>query len=169
MTTTCGAITARRTRRRASPRSRARADLPAIEWCGGVYSSEWGFAKLLHWLRHNPDKRGQFVTALEHCDMVAAVLCGVTEPSRVPRSVCAMGHKWLWSERLGGFPPEEFLTAVDPLLAGVRDEARRRNIARRITSPDICSARGPSDSDCAPAFRFRSARSTRTGTRSARA
>lgn len=34
--------------------------LKAIEWCGGVYSSEWGFAKLLHWLRHNPDKRGKF-------------------------------------------------------------------------------------------------------------
>ena len=37
--------------------------LPAIEWCGGVYSSEWGFAKLLHWLRHNPGKRDKLVTA----------------------------------------------------------------------------------------------------------
>jgi L-ribulokinase len=95
-------------------------DLPAIEWCGGVYSSEWGFAKLLHWLRHNPDKRARFATALEHCDMVAATLSGITEPLRVPRSVCAMGHKWLWSDRFGGFPSEEFLTSVDPLLAGVR-------------------------------------------------
>ena len=94
--------------------------LPAIEWCGGVYSSEWGFAKLLHWLRHNPDKRDRMVTALEHCDMVAAVLCGITDARQVPRSVCAMGHKWLWSEQLGGLPSEEFLTTVDPLLAGVR-------------------------------------------------
>ncbi|HEY8311054.1 MAG TPA: FGGY family carbohydrate kinase, partial [Gemmatimonadaceae bacterium] len=54
--------------------------LSAIEYCGGVYSSEWGFAKLLHWLRHNPDKRGRFVTALENCDMVAAVLGGITDP-----------------------------------------------------------------------------------------
>ena len=47
----------------------------AIEWCGGVYSHEWGFAKLLHWLRHNPEQaRDVFVTALEHCDMVAATL-----------------------------------------------------------------------------------------------
>ena len=52
--------------------------LEAIEWCGGVYSSEWGFAKLLHWLRHNPDKREKFVSAFEHCDMVAATLCGIT-------------------------------------------------------------------------------------------
>ncbi len=94
--------------------------LEAIDWCGGVYSSEWGFAKLLHWLRHNPHKRARFATALEHCDMVAAVLCGIDHPAAVPRSVCAMGHKWMWNARLGGLPSEEFLTAVDPLLAGVR-------------------------------------------------
>ena len=93
--------------------------LPAIRACGGVYSSEWGFAKLLHWLRHNPGQRGEFVTAIEHCDLVAAVLCGITDPATVPRSICAMGHKWLWMVD-GGLPPEDFLVAVDPLLAGVR-------------------------------------------------
>jgi L-ribulokinase len=97
-----------------------RLKLEAIEWCGGTYSSEWGFSKLLHWLRHNPDKRDQMVTALEHCDMVAAVLCGVTDPKQVSRSICAMGHKWMWNASLGGLPPEEFLVAVDPLLKGVR-------------------------------------------------
>ncbi len=95
-------------------------NLEAIQWCGGVYSSEWGFAKLLHWLRHNPDKRGKFVTAFEHCDMVAATLCGITNPAHVKRSVCAMGHKWMWNPALGGLPPESFLVKVDPLLAGVR-------------------------------------------------
>jgi L-ribulokinase len=97
-----------------------REKLPAIEWCGGVYSSEWGWAKLLHWLRHNPEKRKDFASAFEHCDMVAATLCGITDPARVKRSVCAMGHKWLWNPALGGLPPEEFLVKVDPLLAGVR-------------------------------------------------
>jgi L-ribulokinase len=48
--------------------------LEAIDWYGGVYSSEWGFAKLLHWLRNNPGKRAQMASALEHCDMVAATL-----------------------------------------------------------------------------------------------
>jgi len=95
--------------------------LPAIERCGGVYSSEWGWAKLLHWLRHNPDKRDAFVTALEHCDMAAATLCGITNVADLPRSVCAMGHKWLWGAAWGGYPSEEFFTAVDPLLAGIRD------------------------------------------------
>ncbi len=94
--------------------------LDAIEWCGGVYSSEWGFAKLLHWLRHNPDKRAKLATALEHCDMVAATLCGISDPKKVKRSVCAMGHKWMWNASLGGLPPESFLAKVDPLLAGVR-------------------------------------------------
>ena len=91
-----------------------------ILWCGGVYSHEWGFAKLLHWLRHNPDKRERMVTALEHCDMVAATLSGITQVSDLKRSVCAMGHKWMWNPKWGGLPPEEFLVAVDPLFAGVR-------------------------------------------------
>jgi L-ribulokinase len=93
--------------------------LEAIDWCGGVYSSEWGFAKLLHWLRHNPETRGRWVTALEHCDMVVATLCGIADPAAVPRSVCAMGHKWMWNRSLGGFPADEFLQKVDPLLAGI--------------------------------------------------
>lgn len=97
-----------------------RLELDAIQWCGGIYSSEWGWAKLLHWLRHNPAKRERMATALEHCDMAAAVLCGIDDPAAVPRSICAMGHKWMWNEQLGGLPPEEFLTSVDPLLAGVR-------------------------------------------------
>jgi L-ribulokinase len=98
------------------------AKLEAIEWCGGVYSSEWGWSKLLHWLRHNPEKRAQFATAFENCDMIAAVLCGVTDPSSAARSVCAMGHKWMFNESLGGLPPEDFLAQVDPVLAGVREK-----------------------------------------------
>jgi L-ribulokinase len=99
-----------------------REKLEAIEWCGGIYSSEWGWAKLLHWLRHNPAKRSQLASAFEHCDMVAATLCGVTDPGKAKRSVCAMGHKWLWHPDLGGLPPEKFLVKLDPLLAGVREK-----------------------------------------------
>jgi L-ribulokinase len=97
-----------------------RENLEALAWCGGVYSSEWGFSKLLHWLRNNPDNRPAMVTALEHCDMVAAVLCGITDARQAPRSICAMGHKWMWNRQLGGLPSEQFLAKVDPLLAGVR-------------------------------------------------
>jgi L-ribulokinase len=99
-----------------------REKLEAIQWCGGVYSSEWGFSKLLHWLRHNPKERAEFVSAFEHCDMIAATLCGISDPKKVKRSVCAMGHKWLWNAQLGGLPPESFLVKVDPLLQGVREK-----------------------------------------------
>jgi len=91
-----------------------------IQWCGGVYSHEWGFAKLLHWLRSNPKLREKLTTALEHCDMVAATLCGITDPAQVRRSICAMGHKWMWNPKWDGLPPQDFLTAVDPLFAGIR-------------------------------------------------
>jgi L-ribulokinase len=96
--------------------------LEAIDWCGGVYSHEWGFAKLLHWLRNNPDKRAKFASAFEHCDMVAATLCGITDPKLAKRSVCAMGHKWMWNPKWGGLPPQSFLSKVDSLFDGVREK-----------------------------------------------
>ena len=107
-------------------------NLEAIDWCGGVYSHEWGFAKLLYWLRHNPAKRAQFATALEHCDMVAATLAGITSPADVPRSICAMGHKWMWNPRWDGLPPQSFLSKLDPLLDGVRDK-----LAGRYATSDV--------------------------------
>ncbi len=96
--------------------------LEAIDWCGGVYSHEWGFAKLLHFLRHNPDKRAAFASAFEHCDMVAATLCGITDPKQVKRSACAMGHKWMWNPKWDGLPPQSFLSKLDPLFDGVREK-----------------------------------------------
>jgi L-ribulokinase len=53
--------------------------LEAIQWCGGVYSSEWRICQAPHWLRRNPAKRRKFATAFEHCDMMAATLCGITD------------------------------------------------------------------------------------------
>ena len=94
--------------------------LEAIDWCGGAYSSEWGLAKLLHWLRNDPARRDRMATALEHCDMIAATLCGITDPAEIPRSACAMGHKWMWNPKWNGLPAESFLTRVDPLFSGVR-------------------------------------------------
>ena len=115
-----------------------RAKLPAIDWCGGTYSSEWGFSKLLHWLRNNPEKRDRFATALEHCDMAAATLTGIAQPDQLPRSICAMGHKWMWSPLWGRLPSEEFLVSVDPLSRGMRGRITGRfatslEIAGRLT------------------------------------
>jgi L-ribulokinase len=111
-------------------------DVEAIHWCGNVYSHEWGFAKLLHWLRHNPDKRERFATALEHCDMVAATLTGVTDPAKVKRSICAMGHKWMWNAKWNGFPPQPFLSTIDPLFDGIRGKMG----GEYLTSNEIAGA-----------------------------
>jgi L-ribulokinase len=116
-----------------------REKLQAIEWCGGVYSSEWGFAKLLHWLRHNPQKRERFVSAFEHCDMVTATLCEITEARKVQRSVCAMGHKWMWNEQLGGLPSDEFLVKVDPLFAGVREKLQGEYVTSDHIAGTLCA------------------------------
>lgn len=98
------------------------ANLPALDWCGGTYSSEFGWSKLWHWLKHNPENRSQLVTAAEHCDYVTAVLCGITDPSQMPRSICAMGHKWMWHEASGGLPNAGFLHSLDLALADVREK-----------------------------------------------
>ncbi|MFL6353274.1 MAG: ribulokinase [Bryobacteraceae bacterium] len=113
--------------------------LEAIQWCGGVYSSEWGFSKVLHWLRHNPEKRRQFASAFEHCDYVATVLCGIRDFNQAPRSICAMSHKWMWNESLGGLPSQEFLTSVDPLFAGIREKLAGRYLTSDKLAGTLCS------------------------------
>jgi len=96
--------------------------LEALKWCGDTYSCEFALGKVWHWLKHNPDRRSEFVTALEHCDLFVAQLCGVTDPAEVSRSVCALGHKWLWKASLGGLPSEAFFASLAPELAGLRDK-----------------------------------------------
>ena len=75
---------------------------------------------------------------------------GFRDVGQVPRSVCAMGHKWMWNESLGGFPPEEFLVAVDPLLAGVREKLRRTLPDVGHHRGDVVARNGPSSSGCKP-------------------
>lgn len=112
--------------------------LEALNWCGGVYSSEWGFSKLLHWLRTHPAERDSMVTAMEHCDLLAATLCGITEVAEAPRSICAMGHKWMWNRDLGGLPGEDFLAGVDPLLRGVRAKLGGRYQTSTALAGHLC-------------------------------
>lgn len=113
--------------------------LTALDWCGGSYSSEWGFAKVLHWLRSHPAARARFCTAAEHCDYIVATLCGISTLDELPRSACAMGHKWMWHHELGGLPSGEFLESVDPLLAGVRDRLAGRYLTSDQTAGELCS------------------------------
>ena len=114
------------------------ARLAALDWCGGSYSAEWGFAKVLHWLRTNGALRSRFHSAIEHCDLMVATLCGVTDSSQMARSVCAMGHKWMWNSQLGGLPSEAFLASVDPLLSGLRERLQGRYLTSDKVAGQLC-------------------------------
>ncbi len=92
-----------------------------IAKCGGVYSSEWFWAKLWHCLNAAPDTFGAAFSWVELADWIPSVLTGVADPRQVKRGICAAGHKALYSDDWGGLPDKEFLAALDARLADLRD------------------------------------------------
>lgn len=87
---------------------------------GGIYSSEWFWAKALHVLREDKAVCEKAYSIVEYCEWLPALITGVTRSNDIVRSRCANGHKAMWHEKWGGLPSEEFLVALDPLLAGFR-------------------------------------------------
>ncbi|MEI6049603.1 MAG: ribulokinase [Bacteroidota bacterium] len=88
---------------------------------GGIYSSEWFWAKVLHLLRNNNEVRENGWSWVEHCDWIPALLIGNTNPLQIKRSRCAAGHKAMWHEDFNGLPDEKFLAKLDPVLSGLRE------------------------------------------------
>jgi L-ribulokinase len=91
------------------------------KYVGGIYSSEWFWAKMLRTLRVDAAVREHAYSWVEHCDWVSALLTGNTNPLSLKRSRCAAGHKALWHAEFDGLPSQEFLTKLDPLLTGIRE------------------------------------------------
>jgi L-ribulokinase len=95
-----------------------------LQFVGGVYSSEWFWAKLLHILKEDPGVRNACYSWVEHCDWIPFLLTGGKKVSEMRRGVCSAGHKALWAREFapasgpGGLPPDEFFSSLDPLLKG---------------------------------------------------
>lgn len=88
---------------------------------GGIYSSEWFWAKILHIIREDEMVKNAAHTWMEHCDLMTFILCDTTDLNSFKRSRCAAGHKAMWHEDWNGLPPKEFLAELDPYLAELRD------------------------------------------------
>lgn len=88
---------------------------------GGIYSSEWFWAKVLHVLRTGGKVRKEAWSWVEHCDWIPALLTGNTDPLTLKRSRCAAGHKAMWHEAFKGLPDEKFLVRLDPVLKGLKE------------------------------------------------
>lgn len=88
---------------------------------GGIYSSEWVWAKVAHVLKEDVSIRDAAYSWVEHCDWMPALITGTTKPADIVRSRCSAGHKAMWLKEWDGLPTEDFLVEIEPLLKGFRD------------------------------------------------
>lgn len=109
-----------------------------LKYSGGVYSSEWFWAKLLHVIRTNLAVASRARTAVEHCDWIVALLTGTCDPAVIKRSRCAAGHKCLWHREWGGYPERAFLSALNPKLADIADSLGRETYTTDEVAGSLC-------------------------------
>ncbi|WP_082161506.1 ribulokinase [Rufibacter radiotolerans] len=95
-----------------------RFDINYLQYVGGIYSSEWFWAKLLHVLREDAKVREACYSWVEHCDWVPFLLTGGNDVSEMKRGICSAGHKSLFAAEFGGLPPNDFFASLDPVLDG---------------------------------------------------
>lgn len=108
--------------------------------CGGSYSCEWVWAKVLHCLKNSPELVGEAYSWCELCDWIVAIFTGHTAPEEIMRSRCAAGHKAMWRKEWGGLPDREFLAAIDPLLVALRDHLYDKSYTCGVRAGGLTSA-----------------------------
>ena len=97
-------------------------DINYLQYVGGIYSSEWFWAKLLHILRVDEAVSEAVHSWVEHCDWIPFLLAGGTDATKLKRGVCSAGHKALWSADFNGLPPDDFFSSLDPVLKGFTEK-----------------------------------------------
>jgi len=119
---------------------------PYLNKCGGTYSSEWFWSKILRCARVAPEVFAAADSWCELQDLIPAWLTGNTNPRTMPRGVCAAGHKGMYSAEWGGLPSAEFLAKLDPRLADLRgrlyDKAETADTKAGNLSPEIAAQLG---------------------------
>lgn len=109
-----------------------------LQYVGGIYSSEWFWAKLLHILREDETVRNNIHSWVEHCDWIPFVLTGGNNVKDIKRGVCSAGHKALWSEAFSGYPPNEFFKSLDSILDGFTSKLPKETYASDTAAGTLC-------------------------------
>lgn len=110
-----------------------------IAKCGGIYSSEWWWSKILRLRRVDAQVFEAAFSFVEHCDWIPAVLTGNTDPLTLKRGVCSAGHKAMFSTEWGGLPDKEFLARLDPDLANLRDRLYSEAHTADVKAGSLCA------------------------------
>lgn len=99
-----------------------KSDIDYLKYVGGIYSSEWFWAKIIRTYRVAPEIKEAAYSWVEHCDWIPFLLTGGQDIKQLKRGVCSAGHKALWHKEYGGMPPVSFLGKLDESLADFRVE-----------------------------------------------
>jgi L-ribulokinase len=127
-------------RRRKSRPRRPSTRIDYLSKCGGTYSSEWFWSKILHCKRSAPKVFAAAYAWVELADFVPAFITGDTNPQTLRRGVCAAGHKAMYNDLWGGLPSESFLASLDPDLVKVRQRYADRAVSADQKAGELTAA-----------------------------
>lgn len=110
-----------------------------LKFSGGIYSSEWFWAKILHIIRVDKNLKKSAFSWMEHCDYLTFSIIEDSTLSSFKRSRCAAGHKAMWHESWGGLPDKNFLNSLDPYLSNLRDRLYKKTFSSDYAAGNLSS------------------------------